>query len=223
MRVPGRMKSLTGLSNAVTAFFGAMILVNLASVMSRWTLIDFLEGIVAGRVPDMARAEEIDAAAEKLGIAGIAVGVGFIVTFCIWFHRAHANLRAAKLPKLEYGSGWAVGGFFVPILNLVRPFQVMKEVWLGTSFLAGAAHVTHWKRGPSTPLIGWWWALFLVSSRLGHMALRIFLRSSSASSLITAGWAEIASDVVGIAAAFLGITLVRRISELQERARWRKS
>ena len=54
----------------------------------------------------------------------IATGVAFLV----WFSRAYRNLDALDLPR-RYGTGWAIGGWFVPFLNFARPKQVADDIW----------------------------------------------------------------------------------------------
>src|SRR6185437_9304082 len=62
-------------------------------------------------------------------VAGLQllVLIGGAVAFLMWFYRVHKNLLALRAANLEYSPGWAVGGFFVPFLNLVRPMHVMRE------------------------------------------------------------------------------------------------
>lgn len=58
--------------------------------------------------------------------------VASIVVVAMWIYRAHANLRAASIDGLEFSPGWAVGCYFIPIVNLFKPFQDMRELWNAT-------------------------------------------------------------------------------------------
>jgi len=51
------------------------------------------------------------------------------VAFMTWLYRARANLRAFGTRQLRFSRNWAVFGFLIPLLNLVRPYQVTREVW----------------------------------------------------------------------------------------------
>jgi len=78
------------------------------------------------------------------------------VAFLVWFWRAYRNLDALGLPT-RYSTGWSVGGWFVPVLNLVRPKQLANDLW-------GA--VTAARYGAAEPpggsaLPGFWWAAWL--------------------------------------------------------------
>lgn len=54
-----------------------------------------------------------------------AVGVAYFM----WLHRARANLVAMGAAELAYSPGWSVACHFVPLVNLVLPFRVMKETF----------------------------------------------------------------------------------------------
>jgi Domain of unknown function (DUF4328) len=60
--------------------------------------------------------------------ASLATAVGFLV----WFHRAYTNLPALGIEPLPYATGWTIGAWLVPLLNLVRPKQIMDTIWRGS-------------------------------------------------------------------------------------------
>jgi hypothetical protein len=57
-------------------------------------------------------------------VAIVATGIVFLR----WLHLAHLNLRELGRTQLRCGSTMAVGVWFIPILNLWRPMQVIDEV-----------------------------------------------------------------------------------------------
>jgi protein TonB len=50
--------------------------------------------------------------------------------FIAWLYAIHKGLRA-RGARLRFASHWAITGFFVPILNFVRPYQVVTDAWTG--------------------------------------------------------------------------------------------
>lgn len=50
------------------------------------------------------------------------------VLVMIWLYRARRNLDAMPVPAPGLRAGWAVGGWFVPLANLVVPARVMASV-----------------------------------------------------------------------------------------------
>ena len=64
-------------------------------------------------------------------IAGLSIpaAITSLISLLVWIYAAHANLPALRGTNLEFSDGWAVGWFFVPIANLVKPYQVVREIW----------------------------------------------------------------------------------------------
>lgn len=82
-------------------------------------------------------------------LALIAAGV----LYSFWIYRAYKNLRALGHAHTDFTPGWAVGWFFVPVVNLWKPYQVVKEIWEKSSppaIVGGSA------------LILFWWICFLI-------------------------------------------------------------
>lgn len=83
----------------------------------------------------------------------------------IWFYRVRDNLDAFAGSAPELRTGWAIGGWFVPLANLVIPFRVMADV----------ARVSLFRSG--TPGLVWaWWLPFVVYLWGGQAVSRYDLR-----------------------------------------------
>ena len=143
------------------------------------------------------------------------------MAFLIWFHRVHKNLPALGGRELKYTPGWAVGGFFVPFLNLVRPLQVMREVWHGSDpsglerdVASGGPSIRNRLGTPS--LVGWWWALFLVSAFLGNIMMRMaFPQNQTLEQLQALSALLVFCDVLNVPAVLVTVRLVGRITGWQ--------
>lgn len=77
-------------------------------------------------IEDSSMASGIVALVYLLFVASL---IASIVIVAMWIHRAHANLRLAGVDGLEFSPTWAFGWFFIPIANLFKPFQAMRELW----------------------------------------------------------------------------------------------
>src|SRR5215831_12432517 len=63
-----------------------------------------------------------------------AIAVLFVITavvFITWLYSEYRQLDRSNAPA-RFAPGWAIGGWFVPFLNLVRPLQVVEDVWKST-------------------------------------------------------------------------------------------
>lgn len=80
-----------------------------------------------------------------------------IVMFLVWFYRARVNADGSGWPQ-RLAPGWAVWSWFIPVVNLWLPFQIMADIW--RSSLPAEA------RANRATLPGIWWtsllALFLL-------------------------------------------------------------
>jgi hypothetical protein len=169
-------------------------------------------------VADEAAGEAIDLRQLVIGFSQILLTLICAILFLMWFHRAHKNLGEGGLIGLKYSPGWAVGGFFVPILNLVRPFQVMKEVASGSAYLADNTRGESWQAVTASPLVGCWWGALLLQGGLDSTSRQMMLRANGVGDLLNASWATLVADAMDIPCAILAILLVYHVSQLQEQA-----
>jgi hypothetical protein len=132
-----------------------------------------------------------------------------IVYFLRWFRRAYANLERVG-ENIAYSEGWAVGAWFVPFLNLWRPYQIMKEIWYKTRQVYGTvADEDH-------RLVKIWWIVFLIRGFLERTTSRISWRANTSKELIYAAQMEILSAVVNMGALWLTIHLIRKVALFEE-------
>lgn len=183
----------------------AVLAVSILSNGIQWWII---ERVASGGVT-REEAAASDARQRFLGVSQVLMQVATGVVFLVWFYNAHRNLSKLGMGTTIYSSGWAVGGFFVPFLNIVRPAQVMSEVWHGSGpspQLPGGAK-------PGIPVqVWWWWALFLVSSAVEGLAGRTVTGAGpSIDSLLTLTGMMILSDIAGIVSASFAILIVGRV------------
>jgi hypothetical protein len=79
------------------------------------------------------------------------------VLFLIWIYGVNVSLRRMGVSGLEFSPAQCVGWYFVPIAQLFKPYQAMKEMWSA----ADARSFDHW-RGGTYGLVNAWWAMFAV-------------------------------------------------------------
>lgn len=79
----------------------------------------------------------------------VLVSLGALVVFMIWLYRAASLARRAGLPA-KRSPGWAIGGFFVPVVNFWFPYQVARD-----AFAPGDSR---------RKLVVAWWTWYLISA-----------------------------------------------------------
>ncbi|MGI8669037.1 MAG: DUF4328 domain-containing protein [Aridibacter sp.] len=149
-----------------------------------------------------------------LSLIEIPLRIVTVVFFLMWLHRAYKNLLALKAQHLEFSPGWAVGWWFIPLANLVKPFQVVRELWNESDpefdeefgFLASDL---------GTPaIIGFWWATFLISGIIFRVSGSLIDNNGNMSPEFPI--VLLVGAIINAVAAFLAIIIVKKITEKQE-------
>jgi hypothetical protein len=147
-----------------------------------------------------------------IGLMMLPAFVATAIAFCMFINRANKNVRALGAVGMEFTPGWAVGWFFIPLANLWKPFQAVREIYQASDPNADAVN---WKLTPTAPLLGWWWAMWLLSNFVGQIELRMTLSAPEGLAKTTLVIAIVGS-VLNLLSAMLAISLVRAIHARQE-------
>jgi hypothetical protein len=145
-----------------------------------------------------------------------------LVVFMVWVYRAAANLAALGSMNLRFTPSSAVWSFFIPIVNIVQPHQVMSAIWIESQPAVINEHGYALRRR-ATP-VSIWWAAIVIGTILTQV-LRLDLpdlasateSSESLQSLVTLGMVE--SAIWSIAGS-LFMYMVWRAQGRQD-AQWR--
>jgi hypothetical protein len=148
----------------------------------------------------------------RQGLIALTHFVVFLVTgtaFLKWVYRANENCHGFDAQGMRFSPRWSIGCYFVPFLNLVRPYQAMKEIW------QVSRSPEDWENQPNSPLVSWWWALWLAVGFLSQLVFRLTLAVNSPTSLEAVSLASIASESIEIAVCVVAFFLVSSIFEMQ--------
>ena len=108
------------------------------------------------------RAHDADAFARSAdAVMGLTVLVVAPV-FVVWLWRAAKNQQALGRRPERLGSGWAIGGWFVPLANLAIPVLVVQDLWRGSTTTIERDD-PRWRIADRSWLVGWWWGLLLAA------------------------------------------------------------
>lgn len=144
-----------------------------------------------------------------MGLVQFAHYIATVVFFIMWFRRAYWNVHVVS-NEAQHSEGWAAGSWFVPFLNLVRPYQIMKEIWNETQKAIAP------ERFKSDQLVGWWWATFLTGGILDNIAARLTWRAYDLEQFKTAAAFMTISDLFSFIPLILIIILIRDIRQFEE-------
>ncbi len=149
-----------------------------------------------------------------VGIAIFIVGIISAITFIEWFRRAYFNLHVL-VHNLSHTEGWAAGSWFVPLINLYRPYQIMEELYVETeNFLKN--NDEQYTPQTSTRFLGWWWMTFLLSNILSYISLRVVSNAHSIGALVASNVLSLMSAFIGIPSLLLGIRIIKDYRNLED-------
>lgn len=158
---------------------------------------------------DQAAALSNDIREGILGLAAIGLYVVTVIFFSIWIVRAHHNVRGFGANGMTISPGWAVGYFFIPFINLVRPYIAMSELWRASK------RPNRWSSLKSG-IVPYWWGLWIVSNILGNIVGRMHLRANDLQSLSQATEVDILHSSIETVLAIVALCMVWRIQKMQE-------
>ncbi len=155
-----------------------VIVTDVVAIGSDWLTINLMNDVLDGRNFTPSRLENDDLRQGIAGLLWLAAYIGAAVFFIRWFHPAYSNLQALG-GELRFKTGWAIGAWFVPILNLWRPKQIANDIWRGSDPSVRSAHL-HVSKTAVTPLLGFWWGAWIIASFVGNVAGRGWWSSATA-------------------------------------------
>ncbi|MFJ9736397.1 DUF4328 domain-containing protein [Streptomyces sp. NPDC101169] len=83
------------------------------------------------------------------------------VMFLRWFHRIRVNAEVFDPSGHTKSRGWAIWGWFCPVVNLWFPRRVALDIWDASATSANQ---------PGHGLVNSWWTLLMVSLLAGRAA-----------------------------------------------------
>jgi hypothetical protein len=203
----------TARAKQVISIFWIMLgitVVNLTSLAWRYFLLTNAQKDPSNA--DMKSIETSDLLIGVVGLAYLAIFILAIVFFIMWFRRAYYNLHTLPWHNARYTEGWAAGSWFIPVINLWWPYQIMMDIWWGIQ----NALRDRLGEPQSASIVGWWWALHLITRFSSNIAGVATTNASDVDSLLIATKLEFVSDVISIPAILVVVQMIRQTSNFEK-------
>ncbi len=202
------LRSPVGLGRATAALLGLVLVVDLFAVGVELYVHGVLDDIVnGGGGADLARrADRADSLFETSGVLQSGALLAAAVVFLCWFYRVRVNAEVFDPFGHTMKRGWAIGAWFVPLVNLWFPRRITVEVWKASG-------------DPERPrghgLVNAWWVMWVVSISVSRVASRMYGRAEEAEVGRTAVRLLLFADLTDALAAVLAVLLVLRLTRMQ--------
>ena len=156
-----------------------------------------------------------------IGISGFFYFITFCFTFFFylaWVRRAYRNLNTLQLKPTEFSSGWSIGAYFVPILNLFRPYTMMKEIWYGSQPIPNKDNLYNAQLHmgfTSSSFLPLWWAATLINGTFSWIASGLSSKTETYKQILTSYWIDLFYQFTSIVVYILIIYLIWTINKWQ--------
>ena len=203
-------------ARALLILMGVGLGIDLIGALSSWAEYNLFARAQRGEIISIDEANASDTRQAVIGGVQLLLFLVTIVVFIVWFRRMYRNLPSLGARNLRFTPGWAVGAWFVPFLNWVRPVQMTNDIWKASDPEMPDAVDTPWRSRPSTALIGFWWAAWIVSNFAGQFSFSVPVDYNDLDTLQRSSAALIVADIASVIVTLFAIALVWRMTARQE-------
>ncbi len=184
----------------------------LITALFTWFEIDFLTKFQKGgfATQDEALAAGIANDSRQYLISIIRLLTIVVLGICSlrWIYRANHNAQSLGA-KLSISPGLAVGYYFIPFLNIWKPYMAMCEIYQGS---VNAVRFL----GVATPFyLVVWWTLWILHSVVNQISFRMELNAKDIESTLLASQVSLFGDGFSVLLNLVFFYLVWDISSLQ--------
>jgi hypothetical protein len=202
---------LEGRARWATVFLAGTIVIDVVAIASDIREISAINSFLAGNFDTGALSSSDD----RQSLLALVTFIALLVTgiaFIRWFHAAYRNVTLLAPSEVRHKPGWAIGGWFVPFLNLWRPKQIADDIWRVSEMQPPPSYDRPSRLGETPALMKWWWTLWIIGTFVGNFAARAVLRTHTLADIRDSDKVDIASTLLDIAGALLAIVVIQRIT-----------
>jgi len=205
----------------VVALLAAQIALIVAEIVARFVQADQLRTLQATGLVTQQQLDRGDGWVSGTSAIGGLLFLATVIVWCIWQHHTQVNAVVLSGGGLGFTPGWAVGWWFIPIANLWKPFQTVRELWK-------ASHGGGWRTIATWSVLGWWWGTWIagwLNIQLGsntHVGVlfgsSVNIEQVSVGEAISVDRWRVVWLGFRVVAAVLAIVIVRSVERLQRKA-----
>jgi tetratricopeptide (TPR) repeat protein len=186
---------------------GVCVLISVLTVVFSFTALELFQRLDRNDFT-MAEITTFDERARTLALFDAGAYLVTAIIFLFWIYRAYHNHAQLARRGSEYSPNWAVFGFIIPIISLVRPYQVVREMW--DEIQADDTHNPLGVTPSHATILIWWWS-FLAMNFITRLYSTAATAADSPAGLTSATTIDMVVQVATIMSAVLAIRIVRRI------------
>ncbi len=198
-------KDPTGISRLVVTLLIAGAVLNAVAAFSSYLEYELVASVRDGFEVTEERVNANDNRQMIIGISQVVLFIATAIFFGRWIYRIGSNAHCFSSLRQRHSPGWAVGYYFVPVLNLWRPYQALRDAYEAFIDLA--------RDNKYRVVFPLWWAAWLVSGFLGRITFNLSMRAEELDELMQASLVTVASDCFDVFLDVMAILLVLMVTK----------
>ena len=200
-------------TKTLTYLFIACLFLELISLISDFMELNLLNQLREGLFEtDEMATQAAEANDDRQGIIALFyLPVYFlsVVLFFVYVYRSNHNSRYLGAKDLKQSPAWAVIWAFIPIMNVWKFYQALKEIW------QSSLDPMNWRQVKIPSLLLIWWIVYLVSNSIAMRTFIYSLREETVENLIMTTKLSIATEIIELPLLLMSIMLIRKITKAQ--------
>ncbi len=213
VNVKNEFKSLATLTKWIRyVLYAQVVIATLAIILGfleRQLLSAYADGAYASLQAAFADGNTAIVLLQGTGIASLIAFIASALLILKWIYRANANLRQLGAQNMRYTPAWSIGYYFIPVFNLWKPYQAMKEIWMASK------NPLDWQAIKTPLILPAWWALWLISNLLNQSVFRLSASAEAVPELMQLNTLSQVSNLLDIPLALVTLAMISAISRMQ--------
>jgi hypothetical protein len=149
-----------------------------------------------------------------IGALKLLVLAGTAIVWLTWLHGAYQNRASVGTQRSRFSPAWSAAYWFIPFINVVRAYQVMKDLWLRSD---SPNDRDAYDTLPAPDLLRGWWGTSVAWGVLAPVVGVLAQEARTPQELTNLTDLGMVVNVIGVIAGVLAIRVVREI-DAQQRA-----
>ena len=192
--------------------FMILIAINVFFMAATYYEFTILESIQNGEYLEDSVYDNNDLLQGVIGLLHVIATITTIVLFLNWFRRAYGNVHRLGVTYLEHSETMAVWSFFIPIINLFRPYSIAKSIAEETREHAYRDDPSI-KEYSNNPKVVIWWIAYVIMSIVNNFVFRYTMDAETVEELMFSSKLYLYSGVLDIITAILVIWMIKAIAK----------
>lgn len=154
------------------AMIWVIIILNILSLIIEVPLFLLGENILSTDNIDQNIILVVDSISSYTTLLTLAASIISIITFIRWFKQAYYNIEL-RVGKLKYNNIWTIASWFIPIVNLFIPYEMMKDLYTKTDQYLLCHSMEPYTERLKTNYVNGWWTLWIIFLIINYWSMKI--------------------------------------------------